>query len=73
MFARDIKSFNPMNSLTLLLLESLAVVFLTGLLILSYGLRHAPEGFQHLNLFYYGTPPKGLTPVESAESTPVAR
>ena len=54
-----------MNSLFLLLLESSTLVFFTGLLILLYGLRHAPEGFQHYNLFYYGAPPPGLIPVES--------
>jgi hypothetical protein len=61
-----------MNSLVLLLLESSSLVFCTGLLILLYGLRHAPEGFQHYNLFYYGEPPTGLIPVESPGSAPAA-
>ena len=59
-----------MNSLSLLLLESSSLVFLTGLLIVLYGSRHAPEGFQHYHLFYYGTPPAGLIPVESPDSVP---
>lgn len=59
-----------MNSLTLLLLESSTLLFFTGLLMLSYGLRRAPEGFQHYNLFYYGSPPAGIIPVESPESAP---
>ena len=59
-----------MNSLFLLLLESSTLVFFTGLLIMSYGLRHAPEGFQHFNLFYYGTPPAGFIPVETPEFAP---
>lgn len=61
-----------MNSLIWLLLESASLVFLTGLLILLYGLRHAPEGFQHYNLFYYGTPPVGLIPVESRPASPAS-
>jgi hypothetical protein len=61
-----------MNSSLLLLLESSSLVFFTGLLIMLYGLRRAPEGFQHLNLFFYGAPPAGLILVESTESTPAA-
>jgi len=54
-----------MNSSILLLLESTSLLFSSGLLILLYGLRHAPEGFQHYHLFYYGTPPVELIPIES--------
>ena len=61
-----------MNSLFLLLVESSSLLLFTSLLLLLYGLRHAPEGFQHYNLFYYGTPPLGLVPVESPESAPAA-
>ena len=59
-----------MNSLYLLLLVSATLVLLTSLLFMIYGLRRAPVGFQHCNLFYYGTPPAGLIPVESPESAP---
>jgi hypothetical protein len=59
-----------MNSLYPLLFESCLLVFLTGLLIMTWALRHAPEGFQHYNLFYFGTPPAGISPVESADSAP---
>ncbi len=59
-----------MNSLLLLLAESSTLLLCTGLLLLLYGLRHAPEGFQHFNLFYYGTPPAGIIPVESPDSAP---
>ena len=56
-----------MNSLILLLMESTSLVFFAGLLILLYGLRRAPEGFQHFDLFYYGVPPTQLIPVESTD------
>ena len=57
-----------MNSPFLLILESSSLILLSGLLALSYFLRHAPLGFQHFNLFYYGTPPETFVPVESADS-----
>lgn len=60
-----------MNSLFLLLLESSLLISLTGLLITLFCLRRAPVGFQHYNLFYYGVPPDGLVPVESAESAAI--
>jgi len=62
-----------MNSAYLILLESATLVFLTGLLIMLYGLRRAPMGFQHYNLFYYGTPPDGIIPVESPETVPASQ
>lgn len=58
-----------MSNSVLLLLESSTLIILSGLLLLSYALRHAPVGFQHLNLFYYGTPPEGMIPVDSPESS----
>lgn len=62
-----------MNGFFLFLLESSILVFFTSLLVLLYDLRRAPEGFQHYNLFHYGTPPTGLIPVESpTEPAPAA-
>ena len=61
-----------MNSFYLFIFELASLVCLTGVLIMLYGLRHAPLGFQHYPLFYFGEPPTGLIPVESRESTPPA-
>ena len=61
-----------MNSSYLILLETVTLVCLTGLLIMLYGLRHAPLGFQHYNLFYYGEAPGGFIPVESPDTAPAA-
>ena len=60
----------PMNSFFLLLFESCSVVSLVGLLITLHGASRAPIGFQHHNLFFYGTPPSGLIPVEGDDSSP---
>ena len=62
-----------MTSSYLILLETATLVCLTGLLIMLYGMRRAPLGFQHYNLFYYGEPPAGLIPVESPDIAPAAR
>ena len=70
LFIREQKLFTHMNNFFLLLLESSLLGLLNGLLITIYGLRHAPVGFQHYGLFYYGPPPAGLIPVESADSVP---
>lgn len=59
-----------MDNFFLILLESCSLVALVGLLITIYGLRRAPLGFQHRDLFYYGSPPPGLVPVETDDSTP---
>ncbi len=59
-----------MNNSYLLLLETVSLVSSIGLLVMSYGMRHAPLGFQHYHLFYVGEAPEGLIPVESAESAP---
>lgn len=56
-----------MNDATLFFCEMATLFLLSACLLLSYLLRHAPEGFQHHRLFYFGTPPENLVPCESVD------